>query len=451
MSNNPLRVLLIIEQCNPERPSVPLVGYNFYKEIAKLFDVTLVTHERNKIALQKRLSHEKVIYISESNCSKRYYQLVARLTTFQGRKNWPLYNALCYPIYEEFNRQVYRELKQSILKGDYDIVHAITPMMPRYPVKVVKLCQETPFILGPVNGGVPFPPGFKAVARQEFAYFNFLRGIGRSLIPDYAETYQKADRILAGSTYTFKLIKKLFNLPERRLQLFYENGVSKDFLIEKKSKIQRKNFINLLFVGRLVPYKGADILLDAVSCLETTIKEKVRVTFVGDGSERSVLENKVRKRRLTHLVDFVGWLDQEDTLKYYRQADIFCFPSIREFGGAVILEAMACGLPCIVANNGGIGEYVTEKTGFKIEPISREYLTQELAEKIILLVKDESLRQQMSANAIERAREFEWGEKAKKIAKIYYETVEKKKEISGDRDFIQKDSKNYSITRLLLF
>jgi len=42
---------------------------------------------------------------------------------------------------------------------------------------------------------------------------------------------------------------------------------------------------------------------------------------------------------------------------------------------------MACGLPCIVANNGGIGEYVTEETGFKIEPNSRGYLTQELTKK----------------------------------------------------------------------
>jgi glycosyltransferase involved in cell wall biosynthesis len=48
---------------------------------------------------------------------------------------------------------------------------------------------------------------------------------------------------------------------------------------------------------------------------------------------------------------------------------------------------MACGLPCIVANNGGIGEYVTEETGFNIEPNSREYLTQELTKKIKILVE----------------------------------------------------------------
>jgi len=50
---------------------------------------------------------------------------------------------------------------------------------------------------------------------------------------------------------------------------------------------------------------------------------------------------------------------------------------------------MACGLPCIVANNCGIAEYVTEETGFKIEPNTREYLTQELTKKIKIMVEDD--------------------------------------------------------------
>jgi len=81
--------------------------------------------------------------------------------------------------------------------------------------------------------------------------------------------------------------------------------------------------------------------------------------------------------------------NQQKTVDYYRKADIFCLPSAREFGGAVVIETMACGLPCIVANNGGIKEYVTEETGFKIEPNSREYLTQELTKKIKILVEDD--------------------------------------------------------------
>jgi glycosyltransferase involved in cell wall biosynthesis len=82
--------------------------------------------------------------------------------------------------------------------------------------------------------------------------------------------------------------------------------------------------------------------------------------------------------------------------------------------------------PCIVANNGGIGEYVTEETGFKIEPISREYLTQELTNKIKILVADDRLRASMSASAIERAKEFAWDNKARKILEIYEKILAEK-------------------------
>ncbi|MFB8797316.1 MAG: hypothetical protein U7126_24530 [Microcoleus sp.] len=69
---------------------------------------------------------------------------------------------------------------------------------------------------------------------------------------------------------------------------------------------------------------------------------------------------------------------------------------------------------------------MNEETGFKIEPISREYLTQELTSKIELLVEDDRLRESMSASAIEKAREFAWDKKAEKIVEIYEHMVSEK-------------------------
>jgi len=292
-------------------------------------------------------------------------------------------------------------------------------MIPRYPFKVVSVGQQTSFIIGPVNGGIPFPAGFQETARQEFAQFNFLRAVGRALIPGYVETYKKADKILAGSTYTLNMLKDLFAIPDQRIDLFYENGISEEFLSQTNIPKKDVNQINLLFVGRLVPYKCADVVIESIRKLAQAIQSKIRLTIVGYGSERNNLENRVKELNLGEILSFAGWVNQSETLDYYRKADIFCFPSIREFGGAVVMEAMACGLPCRVANNGGIGEYVNEETGFKIEPISREYLTQELTSKIQMLVEDDKLRESMSAKAIERAKEFEWENKARKIVEIY--------------------------------
>jgi glycosyltransferase involved in cell wall biosynthesis len=296
-------------------------------------------------------------------------------------------------------------------------------MLPRYPAKILKACKRTPFLLGPVNGGVPFPEGFQEKARQESAQFNFLRALGRFLIPGYVETYKKADRILAGSTFTFNMLKELFSISDSRISLLYENGISKNFLEKTKQRGETSEIVKLLFVGRLVPYKCADILIDSLSRLDAITKDHISLKIVGDGSQRNYLEKRVKELNLDAIVNFVGWISQQETLNYYSQADIFCFPSVREFGGAVVLEAMACGLPCIVVNNGGIGEYVTEETGFKIEPVSKEYVTQELTRKIKILVKDESLRTKMSENSFKRVQEFTWERKATQIMEVYREII----------------------------
>jgi len=427
MKNKKLKVLLIIEQCNPEWASVPLVGYCFYHYISQHVDTALVTHERNRPALEKAHPDRDITYIAESNFIKNYYALAEKLSKLKERVIWPLYHTLTYPVYGEFNRLVYSKVKESILRGDYDVVHAITPMMPRYPVMTIKACKNTPFILGPVNGGVPFPKGFQTVARQEFSDFNFLRLVGRFIIPGYRETYTKADYILAGSTYTLNLIKDLFSIKNEKIELFYENGIANSFLKEAENISEIKTIdrakINLLFVGRLVPYKGADMLIEAIGRLEPSTKANIQLTVVGDGSERNAIEQQVKKLNLGELVEFTGWVKQDETRKYYNNSDIFCFPSIREFGGAVVMEAMANGLPCIVVNNGGIGEYVSDDTGFRINPVSKEFVVQELKRCIELLVHNKALRQTMSLKAIQRAKEFSWNAKAEAIIGIYNKVV----------------------------
>ena len=419
--SKPLKVLMIVEQCNPNWSSVPLEGYKYFQQISELVDVTLVTHERNQKDLTSRHSDDNIIFIPESKRAKKYYRNIVTLAS-KGTINWPLAHLLSYPIYAEFNHRVYQQFKDEVLQGKYDIVHALTPMMPRYPVKLINACQNTPFLLGPVNGGVPFPPGFQKIAYKEFAYLNFLRNLGRMLIPGYLQTYQNADLVLAGSTYTLNWLKNSLNVPERQVDLFYENGIDQTFLTHQ-AKTRTSERVNLLFVGRLVPYKCADILIDAIAQLEDSIKNKIHLTIVGEGSERATLEESIKPLNLQEFVTLTGWVKQEQTLEFYQKSDIFCFPSIREFGGAVVLEAMACGLPCIVVNNGGIGEYVTEVTGFKIEPISRDYIRDELTQKIQTLVENESLWQSMSAQSIERAKDFTWPRKAQKIVNIYEELM----------------------------
>ena len=423
MNPNKLKILLLIEQCNPEWASVPLVGFNFYNSIRDLVDTQLVTHERNRNALEKVSNDFKIDYIKESSLIKTYYQLMKKMTSFIKGTNWPLLHTLSFPVYAGFNREVYKRYSRKVLASEYDIVHAITPMIPRYPVKIIEACKSTPFILGPVNGGIPFPSGFQDTARKEYAHFNFLRGFSK-FIPGYTKTYKNADMVLSGSTYTLKMLTGLFCPSKLNIELFFENGIKKEFLSAPEKS--NEETLELLFVGRLVPYKGADMVIEALAKIRKTAKSKVHLTIVGDGPEKSRLEKQAKDLDINNMIDFTGWIDQGETFKYYKKSDIFCFPSVREFGGAVVLEAMACGTPSIVIDHGGIGEYVTGNSGFKIQPLSREHIINEMAEKVCLLADDNELRYKFAQNAFKRGELFEWNKKAGALLDIYQRVIEKR-------------------------
>lgn len=415
-----IHALLVVEQCNPEWPSVPLVGYKFYRHISELVRVTLVTHVRNEQALRAQHPDADIVVIPESAWTAGWHRIATRLSTIRGGTIWPLYHTLTYPTYAEFDRKVLRAVGSRITRGEFDVVHAITPMMPRYPYSVRKVCGQTPLVIGPVNGGVPYPASFGTVAKSEFSFLNWLRTAGRYLLSGYRETYENAAYVFSGSQFTKGLLEDLFRL-KRSVEVLAENGLDASFFAVPAGDGDRNGSdkLEILFVGRLVPYKGADIAIDALASLPPALRDRARLTIVGDGPERASLEAQAKDAQLDHLVRFAGWVPQQETLAYYRSSDVFCFPSVREFGGAVVLEAMANKLPCIVVNNGGVAEYVTDAAGFKVEPLSREHVVADVARALQKMIEAPDLRQAMGVAAGQRARDYAWSGKAQRIVETY--------------------------------
>lgn len=421
-----VKVLFIVEQCNPEWASVPLEGFRYYEALSRVAEVTLVTRQCNEAALARANVRGETVIIRETLAARHYAKLVGRLTEFRGRINWPMRHALNYPVYVEFDWMVFRKLRAAVERGTYDVVHAFSPILPRYPVKIVEACGNTPFVLGPVNGGLRFPSGFDDIAKQEFDRFAFLRNFARYL-PGYQRTYESADRVLAGSSATFRMLREMLALTDQQMELLHENAVQPEFLANGGPP-RAGNVIRLLFVGRLVPYKCADLVIEAISRLAEDVRHRTVLTIVGDGPERGNLERLAERLNLAGQVRFPGWVPQQQTIDFYRRSDIFCFPSIREFGGAVVLEAMAAGLPCIVADYGGIAEYVTEETGFRIAPKSREHLVCEMARHIEHLARNGALLEAMSSRSVERASEFTWERKAARTMEIYATLIERRRQ-----------------------
>jgi glycosyltransferase involved in cell wall biosynthesis len=119
-------------------------------------------------------------------------------------------------------------------------------------------------------------------------------------------------------------------------------------------------------------------------------------------------------------VRFLGMLPHAEIQSVLSRSQVFAFPSIREFGGGVVIEAMATGLVPIVVDYGGPGELVTEATGFRLPLRRREEIVAALSERLASIVADPSVLPGLAAAARARAMTyFTWSAKARQIGQIY--------------------------------
>jgi glycosyltransferase involved in cell wall biosynthesis len=160
----------------------------------------------------------------------------------------------------------------------------------------------------------------------------------------------------------------------------------------------------ILFVGRLVPEKGCDVLIEAMKDLK---REKLLFTLsiCGDGFSRQQLQSLVSKHELNSAVTFCGGLYGQNLIRIMQQSDIAVVPSLwDEYFGLTAIEAMSCGLPVIASNVGGLGGIVSE-TGFVFERGDVHGLSLHLKR----LLCDEALRKEASEKSRSIAMEkYDW-------------------------------------------
>lgn len=152
--------------------------------------------------------------------------------------------------------------------------------------------------------------------------------------------------------------------------------------------------LRILTVGRLVPEKGAPLLVDAVDRMRTA-GVPVNLTVVGAGPLHGELSAMVRARGLDELVHLLGPVGQEQLPELYRQADVFVLPSFAEGLPVVLMEAMASGLPVITTAIAGIPELVIDHhTGLLLPPGRADLIAEALTE----LVTDPLLTHELGVN-----------------------------------------------------
>lgn len=160
----------------------------------------------------------------------------------------------------------------------------------------------------------------------------------------------------------------------------------------------------ILFVGRLVPVKGVDLLIDAMARLRERRPASLAV-IVGEGEERPPLEGRIRRLGLEEDVRMVGFVEPQELVRWYAAADLFCLPSRFEPWGAVVNEAMACRLPVVLSDRVGAGyDLLTPDCGRMVRSGDPDDLARALA-SLLALGKPERRR----AGDEARRRALDWG------------------------------------------
>lgn len=410
------KVLVLAEAANPEWVSVPLVGWSLAQALREVADVHLVTQIRNREAiLRAGLIEGRDFTAIDSEAVARPLWKMAEVLRMGKGKGWTTaaaINAVAYPYFEHL---VWRQFGARLKVGAFDIVHRVTPLSPTTNSLMAARCAKAgvPFVLGPLNGGVPWPKGFDAERRREREWLSYVRGAYK-LLPGRNATLRNAAAILVGSRHTESEIpdayrQKCLYEPENAIDPARFNHVA-----DQPGTLP----IRACFIGRLVPYKGPDMLIEAAAPL---LRDgRMRLDIIGDGPMMGTLRQMVADLGLGDAVTLHGWIEHEKVQDIAAQNHLLTFPSIREFGGGVVLEAMALGLVPVVVDYAGPGELVSAGLGFKVPMGSRADIVTHLRRLLEDIAANPAQLASLSTAARTHARHHcTWSAKATRIAAIY--------------------------------
>lgn len=309
--------------------------------------------------------------------------------------------------------------------GPFDLVHRITPAALSIPSLLPLL--KRPLIVGPLIAAPVPPPSFDAVLRRPriSAATERLRParILGSLARRASDYLDRVKFSVANATVI------LVGMQEARRQV--PDQFRKHCVPLTWCGIEHQHFVpparrpdgqplKLLFVGRLVPYKGAELLLRAVGLARQRCRLELRIVGGADSDYGAFLGNLAAELGLGPSVRFEKPIARAELLQHYQTADVFCFPTLADTYGVSLLEAMACGCAAVASHTGGPAEILDEDRGIRIPLTDPRQYVHDFADALVELASNFDLRSRLGANARRYVvQEHDWDRIGRQLLEIY--------------------------------
>jgi glycosyltransferase involved in cell wall biosynthesis len=390
------KVLVLCYTLNPKRGSECGLAHTWLKLISRQFKAVVITDQ----------IHAPDLNMQDYPNAEFHFIRLPQVVRWLG-------HALAYRYFFWRARPL---LARLIAPGDVELIHCLTPNGVHAHNNAYRF--GLPVLAGPINGGLPTPQGFNAIFREQF-FRNGAREIYyRFFLKTRAwrEYFLSCRRIIVSTPEVLRLLPAL---AVKAAEIVFDVTVDVGLFHPPAAKPASPE-VRVLFAGSLESKKGVRLLLEAAKLCRERGVTNFTVEIVGEGSLAKKLKHWIGKNHLDPVIKLLGYLPQVELIRRYQASDIFCFPTLREPGGYVILEAMACGLPVITTNYGGPAYSVTAECGLKINLKDYAAYVRDLAAALTELIQDGEKRRVMGQQARQRAiSEFSQPVLEEKILKIY--------------------------------
>ena len=417
-SDDSFRVLIVCDHASAKFGGEAILPLHYFRLLRNRgYETWLVTHARTRAELSDLFPGEQRIrYVEESGLHALMWRLGQLLPTQLAYVTTGFVSRLAVQVAQ---RRIVREL---VASEGIDIVHQPTPVSPREPSLICDV--GVPVVIGPMNGGMTYPPAFRR--QQSWLQRTLFRLAYSQITP--------LNRLLPGKRRAAVLLvaneRTRAALPEgvcARVERFGENGVELDLWTPKPHRARSEaSTVTFAFVGRLVSLKAVDLLLEAFAIASASTMQ-MRLVIIGDGEEREGLQQQAAALFPSKLSDeaeprvrFTGWLTQVACATELVQVDCLVMPSLRDCGGAVVLEAMAMAKPVIASAWGGALDYLDDSCGILVETRDRQALVDGLSKAMVRLATSPLERTEMGRAARRKVEaHYDWEVKAEYILGIY--------------------------------
>ena len=402
-----MRICIVAEHASYKFGGEAVLPLHYFAGLRRRgIDAWLVVHSRTRAELEAALpaERERMRFIPDA----WFHKLLFRLSGFLPRRISEVSLGLLSQLAtQSLARKIVRELIET---EGVDLVHQPIPVSPRFPSLMAGL--GVPVVIGPMNGGMEYPAAFR---HTESAFSRVAIGFGRGLSDFFNSLLpgkKRADVLLVANERTRLALPsgvrgRVVELVENGVQLGTWTGSGLD-----ASRTARPQFA---FLGRLVDWKALDVVIEAL-----TRVPDAGLTVIGDGPMREPWRQAAERYGVGDRIEFTGFLPQADCAPHLRDALALVLPSIYECGGAVVLEAMASGIPVIATKWGGPADYLDKSCGFLVEPLSRETMVEGFAAAMSKLIAEPNLRDELGTRGRERVEQyFDWEKKIDRIVEIY--------------------------------